>query len=36
MGKRFQEEKVLGLAEAITNALQDFNGKDLTGIQRNR
>jgi len=26
MGRRLQEEKVLGLAEAIANALQDFTG----------
>lgn len=26
MGRRFQEEKVLGLAEAIAKALQNFRG----------
>jgi hypothetical protein len=36
MGQRFQEEKVLGLAEAIASALQDFRGNDLAEIQRNR
>lgn len=27
MGRRFQEEKVLGLTEAIRNALQDLKAK---------
>lgn len=36
MGRRLQEEKVLGLAEAIANALQDFTGKDQARTQMNR
>ncbi|KAH6666655.1 amidase signature domain-containing protein [Halenospora varia] len=29
MGRRFQEEKVLGLTEAVVHALEDFHGKNV-------